>query len=60
MNLLFPSSSPSARRPGRFPQVQSMVAAGPITNNTKALFSFLKGKQGLLYYFFKTILSYIL
>ena len=25
-NLLFPSSSPSARRPRRFPQVQSMVA----------------------------------
>ena len=27
-NLLFPSSSPSARRPRRFPQVQSMVAYG--------------------------------
>ena len=27
-NLLFPSSSPSARRPRRFLQVQSMVADG--------------------------------
>jgi hypothetical protein len=40
-NLLFPSSSPSAHRPGRFPQVQSMVADGLITNNTKALSSIL-------------------
>ena len=39
-NLLFPSSSPSARRPGRFPQVQSMVAYVACTNELKKHFSF--------------------